>query len=68
MLKTRAIVLGSERLLRTAKTGLGGGGREAVNNRSNITGGDIKADNNSRNRAGGAREAVKTGATILEGS
>ena len=42
-------------LLTTGATGLGGGCREAVNNRSNIIGGAREAVNNTSNRAEGQK-------------
>ena len=39
-----------------------------VNNRSNSIGGAIKAANNSRSRAGGAREAVNNRSNSIGGS
>ena len=49
---------GSMRLLPTEASGLGGGGREAIKNRSNSIGRARLAANNRNNSAEGSREAV----------
>ena len=68
-LTTRTAVFeGPMRLLPTGLTGMGGGGREDVENRSNSIGWIREAANNWSNRAGGAREAVNNRSSIIRGA